>query len=75
VSADVDVYGAGDDAPTETPDDGAGDWLDRLGDSQGPGASASDLEAILAVVVIFGALYAAGNLFDIQLGGGGPGPI
>jgi len=75
VSTDVDVYGAGDDAPTETPDDGAGDWLDRLGDSRGPGASASDLEAILAVVVVFGALYAAGNLFDIQLGGSGPGPV
>lgn len=75
VSAEVDVYGAGDDPPAETPDEGAGDWLDRIGDGSAGSASASDLEAVLAVVVVFGALYAAGNLFDIQLGGRGPGPI
>jgi len=72
LSESVDVYGDSGDAPEEAPDNaGEGPGSD---DSPWTPSGESGVGArttlILAVVLLFGGMYAAGNLFDIQIGGG-----
>lgn len=63
----VDVFADSSDAPDDAPDDDDDDaelpeWID-------PSDGGLPVGAAVAVVLVFVAVYAAGNLFDVQIGG------
>jgi len=65
----IEVYEPGDEPaePPDDPDDSDGSGLpDWINPDDGSGGQ---IQLILAVILLFGAMYAAGNLFDINLGG------
>lgn len=72
VSASVDVYADEEDAPEEAEeDDGAGWWDDINGDGGDGGRTVFEqIDTLVLLVLLFGGMYAAGQLFDINLGGG-----
>lgn len=75
VSGSVDVFEDAEDAPEEPPEDDDGGTWDFSGDGDGGGNPFGgnvfeQVDTLILLVVVFGAMYAAGNLFDINLGGG-----
>ncbi|SFR59729.1 MULTISPECIES: hypothetical protein [Halorubrum] len=72
LSESVDVYGDSGDAPEEAPDDaGEGPGSDDLAwPTGGESGVQTRIQAAAAIALLFGGMYVAGQLFDIQLGGG-----
>lgn len=75
VSGSVDVFADAADAPEEAPEDDDGGTWEFGGDGDsGSGPLGSNVfeqvDTLILLVVVFGAMYAAGNLFDINIGGG-----
>lgn len=75
VSASVNVYANEEDEPTEAPDDGGGvgEWWDGSLPDRDTDTPIDDVfekvDTLVILVLLFGGMYAAGQLFDVQLGG------
>jgi hypothetical protein len=84
LSESIDVFDDETDEPVESPDDcGGGGWLDPGSGDSGDGSDGglpwldggeSDafdkLDTLILLAIVLGAVYVAGQLFDIQIDGG-----
>lgn len=79
VSGSVDVFRNEEDAPEEAPEEenDAGGWFGTGDTPDGPGSSPfefggafENVDTVILLVAVFAAMYAAGNLLNINLGGG-----